>query len=73
VYHFSPAYTYTPGFLDGYGYGVGKSDTPWYFVPRVHYIHWTVFQGCARAKSKWLLRPVFAALPLLLFFPHDNV
>ena len=27
MYHFSPVYNLTPHFLDGYSYGVGKSDT----------------------------------------------
>jgi len=28
VYHFSPAHTLRPGFLDGVAYREGKSDTP---------------------------------------------
>ena len=28
VFHFSPVCNYTPGFLDGYGYSEGKSETP---------------------------------------------
>lgn len=28
VYHFSPAHTLPLGFLDGYSYREGKSDTP---------------------------------------------